>query len=91
MGNRADGQWGTCGNSVQGYWVEGLGHMGNGAQGQLGTVGMGHMGNGVHGTMGYRGLGHMGNGDTWGNRVQRCEVQGLWARGGDLQRPFVAL
>ena len=47
--------------------------------GQLGTVGMGHMGNGAHGTMGYRGLGHMGNGDTWGNRVQRCEVQGVWA------------
>ena len=74
MGNGAHGAI-----VYRGYWVEGLGHMGNGAQGQLGTVGMGHMGNGVHGTMGYRGLGHMGNGDTWGNRVQRCEVQGVWA------------
>ena len=83
MGNGAHGAI-----VYRGYWVEGLGHMGNGAQGQLVTVGMGHMGNGVHGTMGYRGLGHMGNGDTWDNRVQRCEVQGVWATLGNGYRGY---
>ena len=77
MRNRADWQWGTWGNSVQGVLGRGVR-----SHGQWGTGAIGYSGYGPHVPhcpMGYRGLGHMGNGDTWGNRVQRCEVQGVWA------------
>ena len=76
MGNGGTGGMGYRGmsNRVQwygAYWLwgtRGMGHMGNGSDGQWDTGGMGHMGNEAHWGVWVQGYGAQGYG-----------VQGVWA------------